>query len=104
VIQETDTLVPFSWSADYCGIVACVGAAILVTLLVWGVKNPVVWRLLSVVAVGSGVGFLVWGITSAAMREEPSIGSPTALIGTGAGVMGGVIMLLVVSFFKRSPS
>jgi hypothetical protein len=101
---EDDILVPSTWPAGYWLILACAGAVILLALLVWGMKNPMVWRLLSVVAVGGGVGLLVWGITSAAMREQPSIGSPTALIGTGAGVMVGGIMLLVISFFKRNPS
>ncbi len=78
-------------------IIAGVGTLILLGLLIWGVRNPIVWRLLSVIAVGSGVSFLVWGITSAAMRQEPSIGSPTGLIGAGAGVTVGGIMLFVIS-------
>lgn len=75
-----------------------VGALVLLALLLWGVRNRVVWRLLSVLGVGSGVGFLVWGITAAALGERPAIGSPTGLIGAGAGVMAGGIMLLIVSF------
>lgn len=84
-------------------IAACAGVVLLILLLLWGVKNPVVWRLLSVFAVAGGVGFLVWGITSAAMGEKPSLGSPTGLIGTGAGVMVGGIMLLVISFCRKCP-
>jgi len=82
-------------------IAACAAAVLLLLLLLWGVKNPVVWRLLSVFGVAGGVGLLVWGITSAAMGEEPSIGSPTGLIGTGAGVMVAGIMLLVISFLGK---
>jgi hypothetical protein len=88
-------------SCEHYAIVAGVGALILLGLLIWGVRNPVVWRLLSVVAVGSGVSFLVWGITSAAMGEEPSIGSPTGLIGAGAGVTVGGIMLSVISLCTK---
>jgi hypothetical protein len=79
----------------------CAGAVLILLLLLWGVKNPIVWRLLSVLGVAAGVGVLVWGITSAAMGQEPSIGSPTGLIGTGAGVMVGGIMLLVISFLGK---
>ena len=84
-------------------LVAGVGAVILLVLLLWGVKNPVVWRLLSVLGFAGGVGLLVWGITSAAMGEQPAIGSPTSLMGTGAGVMAGAIMLLVISFLGKCP-
>jgi hypothetical protein len=75
-----------------------IGAVLVVTLLLWGLRNRLAWRLLSVLAVGSGVGLLVWGITSASLGEEPSVGSPTSLMGTGAGVMAGGIMLLIISF------
>ena len=85
-------------SVHHWCILGSVGALILLGLLLWGVKNRLVWRLLSVFGVGSGVGLLVWGITAAALGEQPSIGSPTSLMGTGAGVMAGGIMLLVISF------
>ena len=83
-------------------ILAGIGLLILLGRLVWGVKNPVVWRLLSVVAVAGGVSLLVWGITSAAMHEQNLIASPTSLIGGGAGVMVGGIMLLIISFCGKS--
>jgi hypothetical protein len=83
-------------------IFAGIGLLILLALLIWGVKNPVVWRLLSVFAVAGGVSLLVWGITSAAMREQNLIASPTSLIGGGAGVMVGGIMLFIISFCGKS--
>lgn len=98
VVQE------FEYSLPSCMgwvIIAGVAALILLGLLIWGIRNPVVWRLLSVIAVGTGVSFLVWGITSAAMGEEPAIGSPTGLIGAGAGVTVGGIMLFVISLCGR---
>jgi hypothetical protein len=88
-------------SCDYWVILAGVAAVIVLGLLVWGVRNPVVWRLLSVLAVGSGVSLLVWGITSAAMGEELAIVTPTGLIGAGAGVTVGGIMLFVISLCGR---
>ncbi len=94
MIVEQELSVP-SWLG--CAVIAGVGALILLGLLIWGVKNPLVWRLVSVLAVGSGVGFLVGGIMSAAMGEQPAFASPTGLIGAGAGVTVGGIMLFVIS-------
>jgi hypothetical protein len=79
---------------------AIVGVVVvaLVALLIWGSKNRLVWRLLAVVGMGTGVGLLVWGIIIAAMKEEPPIGSPAGIIATGAGVLVSAIVLLVMSF------
>ena len=71
---------------------------LLIGLLIWGVRNPLVWRMLSVLGMGTGAGFLVWGILMAAMKEEPPFGSPPGIIGIGAGVLVGSIALLVISF------
>jgi len=84
-----------------CVILAGVAALIVLGLLIWGAKNPVVWRPLSVVAVGAGVSFLVWGIMSAAMCEPPAIGSATSLIGAGSGMTVGGIMLFVISLCTK---
>ena len=73
-------------------------ATALIGLLIWGAKNPLVWRLLSVLGMGTGAGFLVWGIIMAAMKQEPPIGSPAGIIAVGAGVLVGAIVLLVTSF------
>lgn len=71
---------------------------ILIGLLIWGAWNPLVWRILSVLGMGTGAGFLVWGILMAAMQEEPRFGSPAGIIAIGAGALVGSIALLVVSF------
>jgi hypothetical protein len=84
----------YSMKLAIVGVVAIVLAA----LLAWGSKNPLVWRLLAVVGMGSGVGLLVWGIIIAAGKEEPPIGSPAGIIATGAGVLVSAIVLLVISF------
>jgi hypothetical protein len=78
-------------------IVAAV-AIVLVGLLIWGARNPLVWRILSVIGMGTGAGFLVWGILLAAMNEEPPLASPAGVIAIGAGALVGSIALLVVSF------
>ena len=78
-------------------------AIILLGLLIWGVKKPVVWRLLSVFGMAVGSGVFVWGIMAAAMGVMPSSGSPPVIIGVGAGVLVGAISLLVISFLGGKP-
>jgi len=73
-------------------------AIVLVGLLIWGARNPLVWRILSVIGRGAGAGFLVWGILMAALQEEPRFGSPAGIIAIGAGALVGSIALLVISF------
>ena len=74
-------------------------AIVLLGLLIWGARNPLVWRILSVLGMGTGAGFLVWGILMAAMQEEPRFGSPAGIIAIGAGALVGSIALLVISFW-----
>ncbi len=73
-------------------------ALVLTILLIWGAWRPLVWRVLAVVGMGTGVGLLVWGIIIAATKEAPLIGSPAGIIATGAGVLASAIVLLVISF------
>ena len=73
-------------------------AVVLLGLLIWGAKNPLVWRILSVLGMGTGAGFLVWGIMLASMKQEPPLGSAAGVIAVGAGVLVGAIVLLVISF------
>lgn len=51
-------------------VIVGVVAIVLAGLLAWGSRNPLVWRLLAVVGMGSGVGLLVWGIIIATGKEE----------------------------------
>ena len=74
-------------------------AIVLTILLIWGAWNPLVWRVLAVIAMGTGVGLLVWGIILAATKEAPLIGTPAGIIAMGAGVLASAIVLLVISFF-----
>jgi hypothetical protein len=73
-------------------------AIALLGLLIWGAKNPWVWRLLSVIGMGTGAGLLVWGILLASMKQEPPLGSAAGVIAVGAGVLVGAIVLLVISY------
>lgn len=78
--------------------VVAVVAIVLIGLLVWGAWKPLLWRILAVLGMGTGAGFLVWGILMAAMQEEPRFGSPAGIIAIGAGALVGSVALLVISF------
>jgi predicted lysophospholipase L1 biosynthesis ABC-type transport system permease subunit len=78
--------------------IVAVVAIVLIGLLIWGARNPLVWRVLSVIGMGTGAGFLVWGILMAAMQQEPRFGSSAGIIAIGAGSFVGSITLLVISF------
>ncbi len=77
---------------------AAIVLIVLIGLLIWGAWNPLVWRVLSVLGMATGAGFLVWGILLAAMKEEAPFATPAGIIGIGAGVLTGSIALLVISF------
>ena len=79
-------------------VVVAIVPIVLIGLLIWGAWKPLVWRILSVIGMGTGAGFLVWGILMAAMQEEPRFGSPAGIIAIGAGALVGSIALLVISF------
>jgi hypothetical protein len=79
-------------------VIGGVVAVVLLGLLIWGAKNPLVWRILSVFGMGTGAGFLVWGIMLASVRQEPPIGSAAGIIAVGSGGLVGAIALLVISF------
>jgi len=85
--------------------VAILGAALALCLLIglflWGIKNPVVWRLLAALGMAVGSGLLVWGIVAAATCEPIPFCSPAGIIGIGAGILTGAITLLVLSFVGR---
>ena len=89
-------LLAFLWVSPIA-IVAIV-AFVLIGLLVWGARNPLVWRILSVLGMGTGAGFLVWGIMMAALKEAPPFASPAGIIAIGAGALVSSIVLLVISF------
>ena len=78
--------------------VAVIVTIVLIGLLIRGAWKPLIWRILSVLGMGTGAGFLVWGIMMATMKEEPPFATPAGIIAIGAGVLVGSIALLVISF------
>lgn len=84
--------------ASPIGVVAAIAAIVLIGLLIWGARNSLVWRVLSVLGMGTGGGLLVWGILMATMKQEPPVASPAGVIAIGAGMLIGSVALLVISF------
>ena len=79
--------------------VAVVGLAaiVLLGLLIWGAKNPLIWWLLCVIGTGMGTGFLVWGLLMFHQEEQLPFGSPAMMVGAGAGFLAGSLVLLVAA-------
>ena len=86
---------------------------LLAWLLVWGLINPTVGRRLArnfaVIAMGLGMGLLLWGISGAVCGERlrPPFGSDiitevSEAIGWGAGFLTGGIVALVLSFLGKT--
>jgi hypothetical protein len=84
---------------------------LVVILLVWCLTRPVVARMLArilaVILMGLGAGFLVWGVVAAATGESARLGNllekASEVIGLGAGCLTGGITALVLSFVGRPP-
>ena len=75
---------------------------LLIGLLVWGLINPVVGRRLArifaVIAMGLGMGLLLWGIPPFDSHIITEVGEA---IGWGAGFLTGGIVALVLSFLGK---
>jgi hypothetical protein len=78
-------------------IVVGVLALVLLGLLIWGAKNPLVWWLLCVIGTGLGTGMLVWGLLMRHHSEGPGAVSPAAIVGAGAGLLAGSVVLFVAA-------
>ncbi len=78
-------------------IVIGVLALILLGLLIWGAKNPLIWWLLCVIGTGLGTGMLVWGLLMRHHGDETVVASPAAIVGAGAGLMAGSLVLFVAA-------
>ena len=78
-------------------VVLSVLAVVVLGLLVWGVKNPLIWWLLCVIGTGTGAGLLVWGILIYNQPEQLPFGSPAMIIGAGSGFLAGSVVLLVAA-------
>ena len=82
-----------------------VGMVVVLILLLWGIKEPLAWIIVSFLAIGIGVGCLVYGCSQAFLLPEPrttqAVAEVSLFIGGGAGGTVGGIVLLIVSLARR---
>ena len=80
-------------------------AVIVLGLLVWGIKQPLAWIVVSFLAIGFGVGCAGYGVAQALLVSGPRTSQDvefiSQLIGGGVGGTVGGIVLLVVSLLRR---
>jgi hypothetical protein len=83
---------------------------VLLLLLIWGIKQPLAWVVVSFLAIGNGVGCLGYGLAQIALQNSLLVGEPltrnqielwSALIGGGVGATVAGIVLLVVALRRR---
>jgi len=72
-------------------------AVVLLGLLIWGAKNPLIWWLLCVIGTGTGAGLLVWGLLMFHQEDRLAVGSPAGIVGAGAGLLAGSVVLFVAA-------
>lgn len=73
---------------------------VVLGLLIWGLKNPQVWVIVSVLAIGIGIGAAGYGITLFSSLVDPkpaqTVEHAALAIGGGAGgAIGGFVLLIV---------
>jgi hypothetical protein len=100
-----------------CGAYVLLFVLLVVAIFLWCIIRPNVGRrfarIFAVLAIGTGIGILAWGICAAALGETirsplgltSLIAKPIEAIGWGAGSLAAGITTLVLSFIggSRSP-
>ena len=74
-------------------------AIVVLGLLIWGTRNPLIWWILCVMGTGTGAGLLVWGLLIYGQEEQLPFGTPAGIIGAGAGFLAGSVVLFVAAIF-----
>jgi hypothetical protein len=78
---------------------------VVLALLLWGVKQPLAWIVVSFVAIGAGVGCAGYGVAQALLTSGPrprqEVEWVSSFIGGGVGATTAGIVLLVVSLLRR---
>ena len=83
--------------------VLLIGIMVPLLLLIWGIKQPLVWVVVSVLAIGGGVGCAGYGFTQAVLGNQPpqpldshQIAQIGIFIGAGIGsTVAGIVLLIV---------
>ena len=82
-----------------------IGMVVVLILLLWGIKEPLAWIIVSFLAIAIGVGCLVYGCSQAFLLPEPrttqAVEQVSLFIGGGAGGTVAGIVLLIVSLARR---
>ena len=81
---------------------------VLLAILLWGIKEPLAWVVVSFLAIGIGFGCLAYGISNAVLLSVPrpvhEVREASMLIGCGAGgTVGGIVLLVVALVRRRKP-
>lgn len=94
--------------------ISLVGMSLVVAALIWSFRSTRAWHLLctvtiavvklhAVALIGVGGGLLTCGASSLLVGEAFQIGSPSALMGTGVGLLIGGILLLRITMKASVP-
>lgn len=107
LMAQADELPPAAQGIEPLLLLIMAGAAILLALLIWGIKQPLAWIVVSFLAVASGVGCTVYGCVQAFLGRQPLVPlTPTEVqdigifIGSGVGFTVAGIVLLVVALVR----
>ena len=83
-------------------------ALIILGLLLWGIKNPLAWLVVAVLAIAIGSGCAIYGLTILLANRDGSYGLTEAAMQLGGGcgaVLGGVVLLLLgLIRLRKSPT
>jgi hypothetical protein len=79
-------------------------AVILLALMLWGIKQPLVWIVVAFIAIGCGVGCAGYGVSQALLTSGPRTSQDvewlSAFMGGSAGATTAGIVLLVVGLIR----
>ena len=85
-------------------------AVVVGVLLIWGIKQPLAWVVVALLAIGCGFGCAGYGLTRALLgsgeRTTLDVEWLSSFIGGGAGATVAGIVLLIVSLVRcrKSPA
>jgi hypothetical protein len=78
---------------------------VVLALLLWGIKQPLAWIVVSVPAIAVGVGCAVYGIAiygfSSGIPTKGNVTEAASYLGGGAGGIVGGTILLIVALLRR---
>ena len=79
-------------------LVTVIPVLVILGLLLWGIKNPLAWLVVAVLAIAIGAGCAIYGLTLLLANRNASYGVTEGAVHLGAGcgaVVGGVVLLVL---------